>query len=118
MISYDLAKQLKDAGFPQNLDGNRQLNGQPMRHHSHGSARDCDEGCVYVPTLEELVEACNTTFSIYIEGHGADATEAGSEITGSGDTPTEAVAKLWLALNDKPEPDWNAAMAAGVSGTL
>jgi hypothetical protein len=94
MISYDLARELKDAGypFPKPIEG--------------------DEFW-YLPTLEELIEACGISFlklergtrqtgereisdcwtvmGLIAEPHEYNAyTEA---------TPTEAVARLWLALN-------------------
>lgn len=84
-MDYNLAKQLKDRGFPQ-MDGRYLNNGE-----------------VYVPTLEELIEACGTEFGRFIRQEH-DSWIASSETnkeTGYGSTPTEAVAKLWLALNPK-----------------
>jgi hypothetical protein len=92
-MDYTLAKALKDTGFFQEGRGPR------VPPPDKIVVRRADYA--YVPTLEELIEACNTTFTIYIEGHRADATKAGSEIKGSGDTPKQAVARLWLQLNSK-----------------
>jgi len=50
-IDYELVKKLKDAGFPQTLDGNKTLSGKPMKFYGK-------EGEPYVPTLEELIDAC------------------------------------------------------------
>lgn len=95
-MNYELAKELKDAGFPQKL-----CSFSDCRH-------GMDEGieCAYVPTLSELIEACrgsshaqfklswkrvfkNWRASVYNEG----------TVYGDGSTSQEAVAHLWIALN-------------------
>ena len=61
----------------------------------------------YVPTLEELIEACGDEFGHVARLHGGkhwrasgrDNDEEYSLIEELGATPTEAVARLWLALN-------------------
>lgn len=114
-MDYQLAKELKDAGFPQN----------PQRHserpdswiHPDGDIADWvgasggnpDDEC-YLPTLEELIEACPQIHDgcafdmIVIEGewiawYEAPNREIKKTPEGLGKTPTEAVARLWLALN-------------------
>ena len=107
-MTYELAKQLKDAGFPQKRDESED---------KYFVAEDLQvEGgiiskVIYKPTLSELIEACikdNAPFgaiTIHIDNDGS------AEITSQrisqdegyikGKTPEEAVAKLWLALNKK-----------------
>lgn len=91
-MTYELAKQLKDAGFPQSGD----------HYCTH---QGCDSDVCY-PTLEEFIEACNCeSFSLFHRSSKAQwmatnlSTQRGvPSIDGVGDTPTEAVARLWLAL--------------------
>ena len=96
-MNYELAKQLKDAGFPQ---------------RSIENCNDPYECCIHVgdediatcPTLSELIEACGKGFS---ELHRfSDFWKAWGYKNGlleiiEGQTPEEAVAKLWLELNEK-----------------
>ncbi len=88
-MNYELANQLKDAGFPQHT------------YHPDGSDGDCyrymrGEACV--PTLEELIEACGKGFiSLWrYEDSWEMIAPDGNSIIGS--TPIEAVAKLWIEL--------------------
>lgn len=89
-MNLKLAQELKDAGFPQT--------------HNDGDiifAAQVGKDLLHYPTLEELIEACAKPITIYIEDNNCDAEQAGSEICGHGSSPTEAVARLWLALNKK-----------------
>lgn len=84
-MTYELAKQLRDSGWPVN----------PRN------------GATYVPTLEELIEACGEIKFTLSGGYGDDwwahkNENEESQIIGRGSTPVEAVANLWLALNKKP----------------
>lgn len=99
-MNYELAKELKDSGFP----GNPQLDVlESWEEHEE----------VDFPTLSELIEACGKDFLMV--GRHAHLREAGDpnrwfasgKITKAkwikryGSTPEEAVARLWLALNSK-----------------
>lgn len=88
-MNYDLAQQLKDAGFPVQNSG-------------------WDEGFeekLKLPTLSELIAACGERFCLFLKGTtwiAGISTEEPSwypEASEEGDTPEEAVARLWLALN-------------------
>lgn len=96
MISSELAKQLKDAGFD-----------DPY-------TKDCN--CLPYPNLSELIEACayrNTagvldtyfTLSFCRDKWSATMPNVFSRqdllegFRGEGQTPEEAVARLWLILN-------------------
>lgn len=96
-MNYELAKQLKEAGFPMKYSFDNVL-------YTH-------------PTLEELIEACPKRFEIKEMSFDGDFTLSVSRSVwhvgyehmdgwfegeqAEGSTPTIAVAKLWLALNKK-----------------
>ena len=99
-MNYELALELREAGFPGTFTG------------------ECETGCnvpnedltdfAYCPTPEELIEACGERFvslNLIIDpkGWSCEAVNKNEEITGEifGATPTEAVARLWLAINKK-----------------
>jgi len=118
MISYELAKELKDAGFPYKQDGvpvpgwippgsagspgGQGGAGLPPAFGA-GWQRDHDGGLLKLPTLSELIEACGPDFFQLTLGSGTWWAEA--DVIGTdrvmGETPEEAVARLWLALNKK-----------------
>lgn len=61
---------------------------------------------VYIPPLEELIEACGKPFTLEIWNERAwqaynGSTYSESILKANGSTPTEAVANLYLALNSK-----------------
>lgn len=102
-MNYELAKKLKDAGFPNSDKWNL---GNP---YSDGSF-DWFDG--EKPTLSELIEACGNGFNdlakINNEWMASSATYENSYMAttaeiflnvGNGKTPEEAVANLWLELN-------------------
>ena len=99
-MKYELAKKLKDAGFP--YDWSRMEDHDPellvKTWYMYGKG--------YSPTLEELIEACGKNINFYLKENWSDIEflnwEAfGGAKTGNGKTPTEAVANLWLELNKK-----------------
>ena len=102
MIDYNLAKQLSDTGFPQNLGGGQMIS------VSGGLAPF--EGDFYVPTLSELIESCWTDSHNFTLQTTNDSKKWGActdwgngydDDWEYGETPEEAVAKLWLALHEK-----------------
>lgn len=101
-MNYELAKQLKDAGFPQESDGLTSVYYQEDKERIRLRHIENDTE-VKIPTLSELIEACvGKVFMLLInrnlEGRWASAVDGKGA---SGDTPEEAVARLWLALNKK-----------------
>lgn len=93
MITYELTKQLKEAGF-------EEIIGKPM----------FIEDDFFPPSISELIESCGDNFlsldSPFIEtnsGWCAVGMSNGDRlyIKQEGLTPEEAVAKLWLKLNKK-----------------
>ena len=96
-MDYELAKSLMDAGFPQIGKGS-----------SIGSLeklvwRISDR--VYVPTLEELIDACGENFGSLDKRHDGWLARANEDQRCFAGTPAEAVARLWLTLknNDRHE---------------
>jgi hypothetical protein len=81
-----------DAGFPQ--IGKGRLIGSPDKLIWRSSDR------VYVPTLEELIEACGENFGSLDKRHDGWLASANYAQGCFAETPAEAVARLWLALQN------------------
>lgn len=113
---YTLAKELKDAGFKQ--EGNGIYDCACENGWSLGEVdpktdelyKECPKGEAYIPTLEELIEACGDSFDDLhavkdrgvILGWAAHATDSrSSEWFAKAKHKKETVARLWLALNTK-----------------
>ena len=95
-MDYELAKSLMDAGFPQ-IGKGRSI-GSPDMLVWRNSDR------VYVPTLEELIDACGENFGSLDKRHdGWLACTNGDHHCFAG-TPAEAVARLWLRLQKQASP--------------
>lgn len=113
-MNYELAKELKEAGFPARCSHTYCPDNE--QHPYKG----CDE--VIEPSLSELIAECGESFE-YLEyskrgtedssnthwlekkGRWTAASSDDNGITTEdeqGHTPSEAVARLWLALNKKP----------------
>lgn len=92
-MNYDLAKQLKDAGFPIH-DWIRDYASCQCGAHS---SDEC------MPTLSELIDACGDRFDMLEntkDGWRAISSETVPRAFWSKDKD-QAVAELWLALNEK-----------------
>jgi hypothetical protein len=99
-MDYELAKQLKDARFPY-WEGEPHKGLHPKGKHP---IAEFEANSVLVPTLEELIEACGEKFGQlhhYANGKWGATTTDSSFVSNACATPTEAVARLWLALNTK-----------------
>lgn len=113
-MNYELAKQLKEAGFPMPIDD---------CNFVRSSAEEGNDE-IGIPTLEELIGACPKTLDKYDEAFDENeqvrltlSFEEGEWLAGyyeflayegdyfhemgRGETPKEAVARLWLALNEE-----------------
>lgn len=93
-MNYELAKELKDAGFPQGGKGLWLLPPDNL------VGRRVDR--VYAPTLEELLEACGERFTSLDQLYKSKAENTYEQVwlansIERGSTPAEAVARLWLA---------------------
>ena len=100
-MDCSLAKELKDAGFPQN--------GKSCDTHSDINDRTLIERVVH-PSLSELIEACPKQMGTATSGSANQGqawvacyfdfrANRGAELHEIGQTPDEAVARLWLALH-------------------
>ncbi len=113
-MDIELAKELKEAGYPQDADlfywmassgGNHSviygIPTEPEKHKRKGTE------FYAMPMLADLIKECGNEFEA-ISKRGEDQWLAMSKVElpddsqgGFGKTPEEAVAKLWLALNQK-----------------
>lgn len=111
MITYELAKKLKDARLSQfGRSRNFYIQGSLQENPVIATSED-----IYIPTLSELIAACGDGFQMLIDTTPDDTHkwEAGqwewcdgysmrideSRPLGSGSTPLEACANLYLALH-------------------
>lgn len=104
-MTYQLARQLQDAGFPENPVG--RLGTINAIEFMNGS----EPSLVYRPTLSELITAVEPELiGLYINYPQekwpafkwvADGSLKRGATTGVGSTPEEAVADLWLKLHSK-----------------
>ncbi len=106
-MEYELAKKLKNAGFPQFMNMGE--------YHYGNTIGQIDQNCwrlqkvdddtamewVKIPTLSELIEACGEEFNnmFHIEKKWRCCSFQDEDVMGN--TPEEAVANLWLELNKK-----------------
>jgi hypothetical protein len=116
MDVYELAKQLKDAGYPQNPVGGQWVHDRPEISAQPNFNRSVSYTIPtttrsYLPTLEELIEACGEQFGALEQWHSMTnhrdkwtAFVSNREESYSRSTPKEAVARLWLALNQSDKP--------------
>lgn len=98
-MDYELAKQLKDAGFPQVAIALERANW----------FHDQERGPVLLPTLEELIEACRQDFGFILLNpengmwlvRPCGIEPIHPEFSGHKHyhTPREAVARFWLSLH-------------------
>ena len=92
-MDYALAKELKEAGWPQAGDGGKLWEG--------------DIYSAYSPTLSELIAVCGDRFILKKGFEASDTGLDSKEIWSAtdrylleyGSSPEEAVARLWLSLN-------------------
>lgn len=111
-MDYQLAKELKEAGFPQKFKCGSWYyshDGEVMGYITRvlGNMDDVheDDGDIVKPTLSELIDACGDEFIAlsklgdlwWCATDGSPVRMMGIK----GQTPEEAVARLWLALNQK-----------------
>ena len=116
MISYELALKLKEAGFPKKEIGCKDCEFVQF-YDDEGTywntmQMEISEDSVYIPTLEELIEACGHPFVLFSLFNGrnwiAGKAEAKSQdfqdekYPGmAGTSADEAVANLYLRINQK-----------------
>lgn len=114
MITYELAKQIKDAGFPQKISMWSIVFFEGISFNlaeSSNFKKLEDKEKVLIPTLSELIEACGDKFHtlerVVLNKTFWAATGKSQEgkyflYKGMGaETPEETVANLWLVINNK-----------------
>lgn len=109
-MSYELARGLLDSGFPLIPWWTA------LPDEDEHEVREIEGGRAYVlvdgtkgyllPTLSELIEACGEQFFRLSHSDNTDGTSWDCESWNAGEietgqSPEEAVARLWLALNEK-----------------
>ncbi len=100
-MNYDLCKKLKEAGYEQQGYFWLEAEGNLWIYDKSLKERD-----VVMPTLSELIEACGDGFStleVYREEGNPqwcafEFHQSPRNTEGTGSTPEEAVANLWLDL--------------------
>lgn len=95
MITYELAKKLKDAGFPQKL--NKGIGISSKIFNEFGTKVYSEE--VYFPTFSELIEECGDKFNTLFkseDGLWSAGVFGYPNSYGKGLTPEEALANLYL----------------------
>jgi hypothetical protein len=102
----ETALKLKEAGFPQEGEGKSMIvisegnSLDPLTREDIEKHPPC-----YYPTLSELIEACGDQFFQLKRCQSNQwQVEARGEWGTCGSTPSEAVAALWLALQEKKKP--------------
>lgn len=110
-MNYELAKQLKDAGFPQERKQGWNITDIDEILRSESSTETA-----YAPTLSELIEACGDDLfrleftKLVFESPPEKITryweavyydDENDRVYVRGISPEEAVANLWLAINKK-----------------
>jgi len=114
-MDYKLAKQLKDAGFSQHGKGKNAAVGKPIKItfvtkdkkkiRIPATTAYKPPRYAYAPTLSELIEACGENFwgmNWWKNASEEKMWSAGNPThQGHGKSPEEAVANLYLKLNEK-----------------
>ena len=100
-MEYKLAKELEKAGFPQGMGKGCTCYDNKTKEiitdYTEGDQVITD--CVKIPSLEELIDACGDDFRLLelVSGKRWECVGVDEFF----DTPTEAVAKLYIQLNEK-----------------
>lgn len=105
-MNYELAKHLKDAGFPDNPFRKKEMCPCSDATIEKDGMWECQcKEFIQEPTLSELIEASNIS-SLRVNDEQWGGMMKGGWIAtswngkkGEGKTPEESVAKLWLELN-------------------
>ena len=108
MITFELARELKEAGYPQGRQVSSWITSTGAKLWIEPTRLKPGE-YAYIPDLSELIESCGDKFmNLHRNANGVWETYTimVSEVI-LGDTPEKAVARLWIALNkgqDKTPP--------------
>jgi hypothetical protein len=100
-MNYELAKQLKDARFP--LDPFRDWSKSDFAWLPCSEITKEEREKLWIPTLSELIKACGDEFlrlQLRETGNWVVFSRTNGVLLPFFTTPEEAVANLWLALNE------------------
>ncbi len=105
-MTYELAKELKDARFwEQDFLIHRDWGRSDFVWLPSNEITKHDREKLWIPTLEELMEACGGNEGFVLDEQYTDVegwwNAKNNHESAQGSTPAEAVANLWLALNKK-----------------
>jgi hypothetical protein len=116
MLSFELARELKAAGFPQSTSPHAvySLNDQLRIRREHalqmwygsktkaGVPLELEEEAVYSPNLTALVIACGKPLELACDeaGNWKASKPTSTELIEGGETAEEALGRLWLLLQD------------------
>lgn len=105
MMNYELAKKLKDAGFSQ-IGGDKYIDEETVWDEGMQSEYETPRTpsritWVKSPTLSELIEACGDSLTHLGRLDRKWIAYSEPAIACEYANPEEAVANLWLALNQK-----------------
>jgi hypothetical protein len=96
-MDYALAKELKDAGYPQIRRDGFFLYAEQVPYAPRNAEK------AYAPALHELLDACGERFyGLRRTDDGWEASDGEQAFIDPCKTADEAVARLWLALNKEP----------------
>lgn len=106
-MDYELAKQLKNAGYPQVWNDGVWFQYKRMREPDIYT-QDTEYGypirdttkteAIIIPTLSEIIEACGDDFLYLSRDAGRWDAKANTFIVSKMSSPEEAVARLWLKI--------------------
>jgi hypothetical protein len=107
-MTYELAKQLKEAGFPQRFSSGYAFDEQgQIIQVVTDSDWTVKANYISIPNLKELIKQCREAFGglEYLPNEITDKFRAYNQPIATlsiyADTPENAVTKLWLALKEK-----------------
>ncbi len=129
-MNRELAKKLKIAGFPIHAyqAGHRfyphensagwtdaaRRHGVTIAHYELENRRQDIKDGYYCPSLSDLIEACGDSFArLFIVKTIWTAESDEPEQIAMGDTPEEAVGRLWLALHKPRSTDIRSSAQTG-----
>jgi hypothetical protein len=129
-MNRELAKELKGAGFPAKAyerghrffpdenaarwpEATRRRGVTVTAYELENHLEDIKAG-YYCPTLSDLIAACGGKFSrLFVMKAIWFAESDRPELVAMGETPEEAMARLWLALNEHKSTDVKSFAHAG-----
>ena len=134
-MKRELAKELKAAGFPvgtyqlghrfyphenaTNWPDATRAQGVTVTPYELENHRQDIENGYYCPTLSDLIGACGGKFArLFVMKAIWFAESDRPELVAMGDTPVEAVGRLWLALNKSSSADVQSSTRAGSSAPI